>query len=160
MIIQKLFSRGLFPLAVASLLCLAVLSYGISLFFLPEPQTSTAVTSPTPPPVDPNSFPKITPQVFRGDAQMGTGTFIVTADMPDVFVYIDQPSESSAEVPLTPLPSKQDVPPQYAPFRADTIPVGTHEIVGVKPGYMAKRVTIEIKANEVTRYNFSLEEIR
>lgn len=159
--VLKISKKILLLLAVPLLLCILVIVVGVLQFFQPGSEN----ISQTPPeisgsPTDEKDFPQITPQAFEGNQQEGTGTLVVTAEMPEVFVYIDQPPETDAEAPLTPAPRKKNVPAQYTPFRAENIPVGKHEIVGVKPGYMAKRVNIEIRANEVTRYNFSLEEIR
>lgn len=159
--VLKVSKKILLLLAVPLVLCLLVIVVGVMQFFQPDSE-STSQVQPTASvtPADEKNFPDVTPQAFAGDPQKGTGTLVVTADMPEVFVYIDQPPETHAEAPLISVPRKKNVPPQYTPFRAENIPVGEHEIVGVKSGYMAERINIVIQANEVTRYNFSLEEIR
>lgn len=159
--VLKASKKILLLLAIPLLLCLLVIVVGVLQFFQP----GSATISPTQPaasisPTNEDDYPEITPQVFEGNSEDGAGTLIVTATLPEVFVYIDQPPETHAEAPLTTAPRKKNVPAQYTPFRAENIPVGKHEIVGVKPGYMAKRITIDVRANEITRYNFTLEEIR
>ncbi len=98
----------------------------------------------------------ITPQVFAGNENEGTGVLRVSAKQSGVFIYIDTPPGAHADAPTTTTPDRKPVPAQYTPFIIQSLPIGSHSLTAVKPGYTAQTKKVVIKAGEESTILFDL----
>lgn len=121
---------------------------------LPTPTPNTILTTRE------ERYPTAKPQAFfQSIPTNATGSLIVTTSTPKVWVYLDPPEDTHAEAPENPEEIKgENVPPQYPPFRIDTLPVGKHRLIAASElNFMAQDMEIEIKKDEITRVHIELK---